>query len=92
MLRWTLQGTALLLALVLVITAFKVHSVRGVERGVVKVSKVEVTSGPGSSYTAEFSLHEGAELRVEERRGPWVRVSLGEKLHGWVPAASIVSI
>jgi tetratricopeptide (TPR) repeat protein len=91
-LRWTLQGATLLLALVLLLTAFKAHAVRGVERGVVTTAKVEVESGPGTNYTAEFSLHEGAELRIEERRGEWVRVSLGEKLHGWVPAASIEPI
>lgn len=91
-LRWALQATAVVLALVLILAAFKIHAVRGVRRGVVVDSKVAVTSGPGPSYTTEFSLHEGAELRIEERRGDWLRVSLGEKMHGWVPAASVGSI
>ena len=90
--RVTGKATVTALALVLVLTAFKVHAVRGVQRGVVAVAKVAVTSGPGTTYTTEFSLHEGAELRIEEQRGEWLRVSLGQKMHGWVPAASIVSI
>jgi tetratricopeptide (TPR) repeat protein len=90
--RWSLRVGAGLLALSLVTVGFKAHVTRGIKRGVVSVSKVDVTSGPGRTYTVEFSLHEGAELRIEERRPEWVRVSVSEKLRGWVPAASVVQI
>ena len=90
--RPVLYATLGLCALVLLTVVAKVHATRGVERGVVTVSKVDVTSGPGETYTAEFSLHEGAEVRIEDVRDGWLRVSLGEKLHGWVPVKALVRI
>jgi hypothetical protein len=91
-LRRALYACAGLGALSLLVLGFKVRTERGQPQAVVTVSKVDVTSGPGSSYTAEFSLHEGAEVRVEEKRPEWLRISLGEKLRGWVPAASVAPI
>ena len=81
-----------LCALALLTATAKVQATRGVERGVVTASKVDVTSGPGKTYTTEFSLHEGAEVRIERAREGWLRVSVSEKLRGWVPASSLVRI
>ena len=78
-------------ALLLVVTVAKVRSER-VERGVVAVSRLPVTSGPGATYTTEFSLHEGADVRVESRRDDWMRISVNRTLRGWVPAASVLLI
>jgi tetratricopeptide (TPR) repeat protein len=89
---WILRGCGALLALVLVFAAFKVHAARGVHRGVIGEARVIVMSGPGSDYTTEFSLHEGAEVRIESRRAGWLLVSLSEKLRGWVPEASVLAI
>jgi hypothetical protein len=89
---WSWRTSLAVLALCAVVIGFKANDVRRVKHGVVTVSKVDVTSGPGRSYTPEFSLHEGAEVRIEERRPDWLRVSVGEKLRGWVPAASLVQI
>ena len=60
--------------------------------GVVTDSRIAVKSGPGTEYTAEFSLHEGAEVRVEARRADWVRIAVTDKLQGWVPASSVLEI
>ncbi len=49
---------------------------------------VAVQSGPGADYITLFEIHEGAELRVRERRGGWLRVDLGEQLEGWIPAVA----
>lgn len=49
---------------------------------------VPVTSGPGRDFLTLFEIHAGAELRVEEERGDWLRVSLGEQLEGWIPRGS----
>lgn len=56
---------------------------------VVIAAQTEARSGPGEEYTAEFTLHEGAELRVEEEREGWVAVRAGAELHGWIPGADI---
>jgi tetratricopeptide (TPR) repeat protein len=76
----------------LAFTAAKVHAVRGVRHGVVADSRVAVMSGPGADYTAEFSLHEGAEVRIESQRNDWVRIAVTDALRGWVPARSVVGI
>jgi tetratricopeptide (TPR) repeat protein len=66
--------------------------VERVERGVVAVARLPVTSGPGNTYTTEFSLHEGADVRIESRREEWLRISVNRTLRGWVPAASVLPI
>jgi tetratricopeptide (TPR) repeat protein len=81
-----------LLVVAMAVTAVKVHAVRGVQRGVVSPSRISVMSGPGADYTAEFSLHEGAEVRIEVQRPDWLRISVGRQLRGWVPAESIIPI
>ncbi len=71
---------------------YKIHDERGIERAVIDADKIAVMSGPGNDYTVEFWLHEGSEVLVEESRPDWLRVSLGTKLHGWIPARSVVRI
>ena len=89
-----LGSLALMVLLVLgaATLAYKIHDERGIERAVVDADKVAAMSGPGSDYTVEFWLHEGSEVLVEETRPDWLRVSLGAKLHGWIPARSVVRI
>lgn len=91
-LRLAVLGTQGLLVLCLVVLGFKIYSVHGIHRGVVSASRVAVMSGPGKDYTAEFSLHEGTEVRIESQRSEWLRISVGGKLHGWIPATSLVRI
>jgi SH3-like domain-containing protein len=54
----------------------------------VLAEQVDVYSGPGSDYLVEFTLHAGAEVRVVERRGGWMRIALPGGLQGWVPEAA----
>lgn len=90
--RFVFRGVAALFALALVFTAAKARSVRGVERAVIGESRIAVMSGPGGDYTAEFSLHEGAEVRVQSRRTDWAHVYVTDQLHGWVPSRSLIGI
>jgi len=60
--------------------------------GVLMAPAVSAQSGPGADYIALFELHEGAELRLLERRGDWLRISLGDELEGWVPAKAVESL
>jgi SH3-like domain-containing protein len=61
---------------------------------VIVVQEVDVTSGPGGAdqYLVEFALHSGAEVRLEESRPGWRRITLPGNLEGWVPeeAAALV--
>jgi uncharacterized protein YraI len=81
-----------ILIVVVACTAFKARSVKGTQHGVVATSRVGVMSGPGPDYTAEFSLHEGAEVRIESQRADWVRIAVTDQLRGWVPASSLLAI
>ena len=57
--------------------------------GVLTAPAVEAQSGPGVDYITLFELHEGAELRLLEQRGDWMRISLGAGLEGWVPVEGV---
>ena len=57
---------------------------------VIVAGAVDVVSGPGSQYVAEFTLHAGAEVSVIEERGNWTRLELpGGELQGWVEAGAV---
>jgi hypothetical protein len=60
--------------------------------GVITAFSVDVRSGPGTGYIAEFSLHSGAEVRVLEYRSGWTRISLPGDLQGWVPGDSVEEV
>jgi uncharacterized protein YgiM (DUF1202 family) len=60
---------------------------------VVVAQEVDVTSGPGSQYVTEFTLHSGTEISLEETRGSWARLALsGTELQGWVPASAVETV
>jgi tetratricopeptide (TPR) repeat protein len=57
---------------------------------VVVAHEVNVTSGPGSQYVTEFTLHGGTEVSLVENRENWVRLALASgELQGWVPAGAV---
>ena len=80
------------LALSLLSIGIRVSDVRGSSPAVIVAQAVEVRSGPGEDYLAEFTLHTGAEIRVLERRGDWVRIALPGDLQGWVPGEAMESL
>jgi SH3-like domain-containing protein len=59
---------------------------------VVVAQEVEMRSGPDDRYLIEFTLHAGAEVRVVERRGDWVRAALPGDLQGWAPNEAIIEL
>jgi tetratricopeptide (TPR) repeat protein len=60
---------------------------------VIVAQEVNVTSGPGTQYVAEFALHNGTEVYLLETRGNWTRLALtGNQLQGWVPADAVEPI
>ena len=61
--------------------------------GVVITESVEVVSGPGPQYAEEFTLHSGAQVRLDDSRHGWVRIALpGGELQGWVPAHALEAV
>lgn len=85
------------LAVVLVVSVLALGSSLYVDRnssdGVIVAPEVAVTSGPGSQYGSEFTLHSGAEVSLVEVQGNWVRLALpGSELEGWIPASAIETI
>jgi tetratricopeptide (TPR) repeat protein len=65
---------------------------RGQPPALVVASDVAVRSGPGDDYLTEFTLHAGAEVRLVERRGEWVRIVLSGDLQGWTPSQAVVEL
>jgi len=63
----------------------------GADHEVVVVAEVvDVVSGPGTTYTKEFTLHGGAEALLLEQRGSWTRLALpGSDLQGWVQSIAV---
>ncbi len=50
---------------------------------------VTVRSGPGETFPEVFTLHAGAPTTLLTRQGDWVRIRLGKRLVGWLPASQV---
>lgn len=92
--RRALQYALVLVGILLVVGVLSLGSSLYLEKdrseGVIVAAEVDVTSGPGAQYVAEFTLHSGAEVQLVEVRGNWVRLALpGGALEGWVPASAV---
>jgi hypothetical protein len=92
-LGYALVVASLALTVGLVGLISRLHLENTQTEAVVVAQEVDVTSGPGSQYLTEFTLHSGAEVSLVETRGSWARlaVSSGE-LQGWVPASAVEAV
>jgi hypothetical protein len=88
-LRYVIAAVGVTLALSLLSIIIRIGDVRGGSPGVVVAQAVEVRSGPGEDYLAEFTLHTGAEIQVLAQRDDWVRIALPGDLQGWVPGEAV---
>jgi hypothetical protein len=92
-LQYGLVIAAIVLAVGVVALGSSLYAANDQPEGVVVASEVDVTSGPGSQYVTEFTLHSGAEVNLVETRGSWVRLALpGGELEGWVPASAVEAV
>lgn len=62
------------------------------EAAIVLAEKADVLSGPGSENTLLASVHEGTRVRMHNRRGGWIQVTLPDGRAGWVQEAALASI
>ncbi len=46
-------------------------------------------AGPGETFPELFTLHAGAPATLLDHQGDWVRVRLGKRLVGWLPARAV---
>ncbi len=92
-LGYALVVTSLLLTVSLVGLVSRMYVNGAQAEAVVLGQEVDVTSGPGTQYVTEFALHNGAEVRLLETRGSWLRLALSDgELQGWVPAAAVEAV
>jgi len=54
--------------------------------------KVSILSAPSDNSTEVFALHEGCKVRLEEKSGGYVRISLPDGKVGWAPLQSLEQI
>jgi hypothetical protein len=61
--------------------------------GVVVAVEIDVSSGPGSQYVTEFTLHNGIEVDIVETRNNWTRLVIpNSDMQGWVPANAVETV
>jgi len=89
-LRWT--AGALLLLLAATGGSLAVRHLWPTRVGVVLPQEIDAVSGPGSEAVVRFKLHAGTEVRVEDERGDWVRISLPDGQQGWVAADHVTVV
>jgi len=78
-----------------------------VEMGVVIADESKIRYGPGEEYEPRFKIHEGAEVRIEEKKGKWYKVYVyvdvedvrddegkkgAEFKTGWIPESEVGKI
>jgi hypothetical protein len=92
-LRYALVVVAVVLALGILALGSSLYVASNQSEGVVVAAEVDVTSGPGAQYTAEFTLHGGTEVDLVEMRGNWARLALpSDDVEGWVPASAVEAV
>ncbi len=83
------QYGAIIVGLLFVASALALGSRLYVEAtqpaAVIVADKVDVSSGPGTQFVTQFTLHSGTEVHLLEQQGSWVRLTLpGDQMQGWV--------
>lgn len=95
--REVITYITLLVVILFMTAAFSLSSVLVNERtqpqAVIIAEEVNVTSGPGTQYITEFTLHSGSEVNLLETRINWVRLALpGAELQGWAPEEAVEKV
>lgn len=94
--RRVAQGVLVLALVALAATGalagLKVHAAVAGGRAFIVIPEVAVRSGPGESFTARFTLHEGTGIEVLREAGGWIEIQLTTTMNGWVPRESLVAL
>jgi tetratricopeptide (TPR) repeat protein len=60
-----------------------------VKTGIIVVEKIDARSGPKEDYLLQFTLHEGAKVRIVKKAQGWYEIDLSKDLKGWIPETSV---
>ena len=77
------------LLFIFITTGMKYHLQSSQKLGVIIDKKIEAKSDTGVQNITLFELNEGAIIKVNEKEGTWVNMSLDTGTNGWVPINSI---
>lgn len=92
-LRRNIFGYAAIICMLLAVFFFISWRVWSAERNmhhaVVTAPEVSALSGPGTDYKEIIVVHDGAEVKVRERRGEYVLIQLPGGVGGWVPVDTV---
>jgi len=96
-LRQALMMAMMGVMFVFVGSAFTLGSLVLMERNtpsaIVLAPQVEVMSAPNVEAVVMFDLHAGAQVRILEERGEWLRVTLpGEQFQGWMEEREVEEV
>lgn len=72
--------------------ASRIHHQRSISEGVILKQKVAVLSSPAKDATELFALHEGVKVRISDRSGEWLKISLADGKVGWVDKTTLEKI
>lgn len=88
---WTVSllvcGFALLMGIGILGTRVYVENER--PHAVVVNAEAQAMSGPGFRYLPLFSVYDGLDVRIVERRDNWLRVRLADGRQGWIEAFEV---
>lgn len=82
LIRWS--SLVLLLLLLTLATSLVLHRFLDRPVAVIVPQEVAAHTAPDEASVVRFKLHAGTELRVQDQRPGWVRVSLPDGQQGWV--------
>lgn len=86
---YAIGSLAAILGLFSIFLASKIYNENSVRHAVVVSDKADVRSGPKEDYLLQFTLHEGAEVRVMKEDQDWFEIDLSKDLRGWLPSDSV---
>lgn len=81
-LRWMV--ISLLLALLVTGSSLLVRHFLPQQVAVIVPQQVDVFNGPNLEEAVRFKLHAGTEVRLEDQRPEWLRISLPDGSQGWI--------
>ncbi|NQY74706.1 MAG: hypothetical protein HRT90_08085, partial [Candidatus Margulisbacteria bacterium] len=72
--------------------SFRILSEFKIDRGIVVVKKAIVRSGPSTSLSTLFFIHEGTSFVIQQEANGWAHIKLDNGLKGWVVVSNIWEI
>lgn len=84
--------SAAVLAVAALVTAQRWYVERVRDTAVVVAEEVEVRSGPATTFSVVFRVHDGLTLAIRGERDGWARIGLGGDWVGWVPEGTLTRV